>query len=254
MPDERSSPPPHAVARLRAARLAASRRPFLARGSRAQRCPGCRVPAAHCFCALRPSVTTRAGMCLVVHDIEALKPTNTGWLVADLVEDTHAFGWSRTEPDPRLVALLSDPERQPYLVFPDENADPARVVRAVTPAPGRRPLFVILDGAWAQASRMFRRSRWLDALPVLGIRSERRSRYHLRQALRDEHLCTAEVAARCLALAGEEAAARTLDAWLDVFVAHTMDGRSTRAALYAPEADERLAAVLRGEVTAPASG
>jgi DTW domain-containing protein YfiP len=242
------------VARLRAERLARSRRPFLARGSRAQRCAGCRVPALHCFCALRPSVATRAGMCLVVHDIEALKPTNTGWLVADLVEDTHAFPWSRTEPDPRLVSLLADPARQPYVVFPGERADPARVVREVTPEPGRRPLFVLLDGTWSQAHRMFRRSRWLAHLPVLTLQAQRLSRYRLRRALVDTHLCTAEVAALCLALAGEDAASRALDAWLDVFVAHTMDGRSTRAEPYATEANERLAAVLRGEVTAPASG
>jgi DTW domain-containing protein YfiP len=51
-------------------------------------------------------------------DIEALKPSNTGWLVADVLADTYAFGWARTETDPALLALLADPQWQPYVVFP----------------------------------------------------------------------------------------------------------------------------------------
>ncbi|KAI1692675.1 DTW domain-containing protein [Ditylenchus destructor] len=69
------------------------------------------------MCAIRPSVATRAGVCLIMADIEPLKPTNTGWLVADVVADTFAFGWARTEVDPALLALLNDPQWQPYVVF-----------------------------------------------------------------------------------------------------------------------------------------
>ena len=41
-----------------------------------------------------------------MHKSEPMRPSNTGWLVADVVEDTHAFAWSRTQPDPRLLANL----------------------------------------------------------------------------------------------------------------------------------------------------
>ena len=84
---------PHAVSRLRTARLARSSKPFLARGGpRGERCAGCRLVFSHCLCALRPVVPTRAGMCLIMADIEPLKPSNTGWLIADVVADTAAFG------------------------------------------------------------------------------------------------------------------------------------------------------------------
>ena len=102
---------PHAVSRLRTARLARSSKPFLARGGpRGERCAGCRLVPSHCLCALRPSVPTRAGICLIMADIEPLKPSNTGWLIADVVADTFAFGWARTEVDPALLALLADPQ------------------------------------------------------------------------------------------------------------------------------------------------
>ena len=55
---------PHAVSRLRTARLARSSKPFLARGGpRGERCDGCRLVLSRCLCALRPVVPTRAGGC-----------------------------------------------------------------------------------------------------------------------------------------------------------------------------------------------
>ncbi len=214
---------PHAVARLRTALLAGSATlPRLDRGGpRKERCAGCRLIPSHCLCARRPVVPTRAGVCLVMAEFEPLKPSNTGWLVADVVPDTMAFRWSRTEVDPALLALLADPAWQPVVVFPGEFAAPERVVTSLPPpavdANDRRPLFVLLDGTWAEARKMFRKSPCLDRLPVLSLQPEQLSRYRLRRSSHDHHFCTSEVAALCLALAGDEHAAQTLEAWLDVF-------------------------------------
>ena len=238
---------PHAVSRLRTARLARSAKPFLARGgSRREKCAGCRLVPSHCLCASRPSVTTRAGVCLLMADIEALKPTNTGWLVADVVADTFAFAWARTETDPALLALLRDPQWQPYVVFPGEYAAPGRVVHAVQPRSDRagasvkRPLFILLDATWNEARKMFRKSPYLDRFPVLGLQPEQVSRYRLRRSRRDDHFCTAEVAALCLGLAGEDLAAETLGAWLDVFTHHYLQARNQLPVAWDGEAHQRL--------------
>jgi DTW domain-containing protein YfiP len=241
---------PHAVARLRATRLAASAKPFLARGSGGGRCEGCRLVASHCICAQRPAVDVKAGVCLIMGDIEALKPSNTGWLVADLVADTFAFGWSRTAVDPGLLALLNDPLWQPMVVFPSEYAEPERVVIDVPPvglASDRRPLFVLLDGTWAEARKMFRKSPYLDALPVLSLHPEQASNYRLRRSSRDDHFCTSEVAALCLALAGEPLAAQVLGAYLDVFTAHYLSAKRCYPLVREGEPQQRLQGLaLRG--------
>lgn len=212
-----TGPMSHAVARLRAERLARSTKPFLCRGGvKGPRCDGCRLPPAHCICAQRPVVGTRAGFCLLMGDIEPIKPSNTGWLVADVVPDTHAFGWSRTEVDPALLALLADPIWQPHVVFPAEYAPEERVVTEVS-GTTRRPLFILLDGTWSEARKMFRKSPYMDHLPVLSLSSDQASRYRLRRSHRDDHFCTSEVASLCLAQAGEPSAAQALDAHLEVF-------------------------------------
>jgi DTW domain-containing protein YfiP len=215
----------HAVARLREGRLAQRDTPFIARGSRAPRCPGCRVIFSHCLCALRPQVPTRAGMCLIMSDIEPLKPSNTGWLIADVVQDTTAFGWSRTEVDPALLTLLANPQWSPYVVFPGEFVAPERVVTVVPAVADKRPLFILLDATWPEARKMFRKSPYLSDLPVLSLQPEQLSRYRLRRSTRDEHLCTSEVAALCLALAGEALAAETLDTYLEVFTHHYLNAK-----------------------------
>ena len=235
----------HAVFRLRAARLARSAKPFVARGSNSERCPGCRVVFSHCLCMLRPVVPTTAGVCLIMFDIEPLKPTNTGWLIADVVPETFAFGWARTEVDPALLALLADPQWQPYVVFPGEFVDPARVVNTLPPAlpAGKRPLFVLLDATWPEARKMFRKSPFLNHLPVLSLQSEQLSRYRLRRSKRDDHFCTSEVAALCLDLAGETRAAQTLEAYLDVFTSHYLSAKRLVPADLDDAAHQRLRAL-----------
>jgi DTW domain-containing protein len=218
---------PHAVSRLRTSRLARSAKPFLARGGiKGERCAGCRLVPSHCMCGVRPVVPTRAGMCLLMADIEPLKPSNTGWLIADVVPDTFAFGWARTEVDPALLALLADPQWQPYVVFPGEFVAPERVVHevAVTDA-NKRPLFILLDATWPEARKMFRKSPYLDALPVLSLNPEQVSRYQLRRSRRDDHFCTSEVASLCLDLAGEIKAAHSLQAYLDVYTHHYLQAK-----------------------------
>jgi DTW domain-containing protein YfiP len=244
---------PHAVSRLRAARLSDSAtRPYLDRGTpRKERCAGCRLIPSHCMCALRPVVATTAAVCLVMAEFEALKPSNTGWLVADVVPGTQAFAWSRTHVDPALLALLADPRWQPVVVFPGEFAAPERVVTglpsggAIDPAAQqpRRPLFVLLDGTWAEARKMFRKSPYLDALPVLSLRPGQLSRYRLRRSTHEHHFCTSEVAALCLALAGDVHAAQTLEAWLDVFSSRYLQAKQSVAPDTQDDAHRRLRAL-----------
>ena len=233
-------PFPHAVARLRTARLARSTRPFLARGGpKGERCEGCRLRPSHCMCALRPQLPTHAGVCLLMHDAEPMKPSNTGWLIADVVQDTFAFGWSRLEVDPALTALLNDPQWQPYVVFPGEYADPhERVITALpreATASAKRPLFILLDATWSEARKMFRKSPYLDGFPVLSLQPDQISHYQLRRTNRDDHFCTSEVAALCLELspaAQDVHAGQVLERYLQVYTHHYLRAKHQQPALW----------------------
>jgi hypothetical protein len=251
---------PHAVARLRSACLTSSAtRPRLDRGSpRKERCARCRLAPSHCMCDLRPVVPTHAGICLIMAEFEPLKPSNTGWLIADVVPETAAFGWSRLAVEPALLALLADPQWQPYVVFPGEFAAPERVVTELLPGaaqagrPAARPLFVLLDGTWSEARKIFRKSPWLNRFPVLSLRPEQLSRYRLRRSTHEHHFCTSEVAALCLALAGDLHAAQTLEAYLDVYTSRYLRARQSVPPDAQDAAHQRLQALQQGGAQNPA--
>lgn len=198
------------------------RRPFKARGSFVERCDGCRLPALNCLCPYRVRAASDARFWLLTHPLEHNKPTNTGRLIGDILDTTEVFTWYRTAPDATLLARLAEPHFAPFIVFPDDQPDYAeRVVapEAVSRAKeeGRVPVFIILDGTWRQARRMFRKSSYLDRLPVLPLHTDRLTRYHLRKPASAAHLCTAEVAAELLRQSGDETAALILDDYFDAF-------------------------------------
>lgn len=198
------------------------RREFKARGSFVIRCDGCRLPALNCLCPYRVTATSDAQVWLLTHPYEHNKPTNTGRLIADVLPQTQTFTWYRTAPEAQLLELLADRRYVPFVVFPDDQPDyQHRVVdeRAVVVAKqdGFIPVFILIDGTWRQARRIFRKSLYLDGLPVLPLHTDRLTRYRLRKPASAAHLCTAEVAAELLRKTGDVNAADVLDDYFDAF-------------------------------------
>ncbi|MGP9767344.1 tRNA-uridine aminocarboxypropyltransferase [Halomonas sp. AOP13-D3-9] len=198
------------------------RREFKARGSFVTRCEGCNLPVLNCLCPYQVKAESVAQVWLLTHPIEHYKPTNTGRLIRDVITTTQVFTWYRVAPDAQLAALLKDPRYAPFVIFPDDQPDYADRVVGIdavhaAKAQARIPVFIILDGTWRQARRMFRKSAYLDDLPVLPLKSERETRYRLRKPASKAHLCTAEVAIELLRQGGDTAAADVLDDYFEVF-------------------------------------
>lgn len=201
----------NAVLRLRQQRLAQSTKPFLARGSRVKRCQRCLLPLQHCLCSTLKQYAARSRFCLLMYDTEPMKPSNTGRLIADILPDTEAFQWNRTKVDPALLAMLNDVKMQPYVVFPARYTSPERVNHELPKIDsGRPPLFIMLDGTWPEARKMFRKSPYLDHLPLFSVDMAQAAGYLLRESYHDEQYCTAEVAATLLQLAGDTQASHGL--------------------------------------------
>ncbi|MDE9459833.1 tRNA-uridine aminocarboxypropyltransferase [Xenorhabdus bovienii] len=216
------------VYQLRQQRLARSTRPFQARGCRVQRCLHCLLPQKSCLCETISPVNATSRFCLIMFDTEPMKPSNTGKLIADILPDTHAFLWSRTEPDQRMLEALRDPTRQPYLIFPESYATPPRTVYQQLPDNQKAPLFIILDGTWPEARKMFRKSPYLDGIPLLSINNCAKMDYLLRIPSRKEQHCTAEVAAAALELANDLEASQTLLSHFNHFREQYLAGKPHR--------------------------
>lgn len=222
------------------------RRPFRARGSFVKRCDECRLPASHCICRFRPALDimggdqTSAEFWLLMHPDEQHKPTNTGRLIADCLPQTRIFTWHRKEPPAGFVELCEDPALMPMLVFP---ASPDRYEERLIsklPASNAKPVFILLDGTWQQAGKMFRLTQYLQALPVLSLSPDYRSRYRLRRPAHAGQLCTAEVAAELLQLVGADHAALKMHSYLTVFSEHYSAARNNHPLRHETEAMRAL--------------
>lgn len=223
----------HAVHRLHQFRKSLSTTIYKSRGQRVKRCDLCRISTTHCICAIAPkknAVNTNAGFLLLMYDTEVLKPSNTGKLIADLIPDTFAFLWSRTTKNDELQAVLDDEKWQPFVVFPQEYAGENRQVYSneLVCEQGKRPLFIMLDGSWREAKKMFRKSPYIDKFPLVSFDPKTLldnmsspvgddSRYTVRKTELEHQFSTAEVAARVLEMYGEKANGHLLDLWFDVF-------------------------------------
>jgi len=183
---------------------APNRKPFLAKGSKVIRCPACLLARDYCICDRNiPQTLDNAyplEIWLLMHKEESYKPTNTGRLIEHcLPKSTRRFYWHRTTPDPEFLSLLEDDKYQPHIIYPGDREGIAhRVVKEVKREEGKIPVFIILDGSWRQAGRMFRLSKYLQHLPVLPLNTQRHSEYKLRKAPDEFHLCTCEVAMELL--------------------------------------------------------
>ncbi|MBV7316347.1 tRNA-uridine aminocarboxypropyltransferase [Shewanella sp. NIFS-20-20] len=222
---------PHAVHRLHQYRLSLATKAFAARGHKLIRCPLCLLSQTLCTCSQRKQLKTQSAFLLLMYDGEVLKPTNSGRLIADLIPQTHAFLWSRTDVDAEMLAILADPQYQPFVVFPGSYADAGQTIVNqidMQSLAGKRPLFIMLDGSWREAVKMFRKSPYLQGLPMLSFDATQLARYALRKGQHDFQFGTAEVAVMALDAMAEHLNSQALNAWFELFVEASLLGRNRR--------------------------
>ncbi|NOH24826.1 tRNA-uridine aminocarboxypropyltransferase [Vibrio europaeus] len=240
----------HAFHHLYQQRLDRSTKPFVARGSKVVRCKYCQVAEKDCLCAHQPDVESGVSAMLLLSENEVFKPSNTGRLILDVVKDGYAYQWSRTEPSSEMLALLNNPKYQPIVVFPDEYVnEPARLIKqeASKFCEGKTPLLIFLDGSWREARRIFNKSPYLDALPVISINPDTVSQYMMRRSDNEQHLATAEVASLVFEQFGEVKLAQTLSSWFAVFRESYMNSKTRNRPDEAKPALNRFIDEVRNE-------
>jgi len=165
-----------------------------------------------CICALLPRIETRTRVILVVHQLEARKPTNTGLIAARCLgngrvayrgrrpegEQRHALCTSPPA-HPELHELIPDGSR-PLILYPHDGATPIETFRG-----SAAPLTLIVpDGTWRQAARtrarLAQRFGGEAALPCVTVSptSSPAVRRRLRTGARPERLATLEALALAL--------------------------------------------------------
>lgn len=189
-------------------------------------CEACGLPTLTCICAQVQPLETRARFVILTSSREFERASSTGRLLKLInPHSTEVIRWERTQPSPQLLRYLR--EASCYLVFPAETeAQQARQVRSIE---SPSPLFILIDGTWKEARTIFRRSAYLQTLPLISLRVSHASAYSLRQLAVPGTLCTIEAAIELLGRTGEVDAKAQTDAAYRLFLTHYRAGRNGHA-------------------------
>ncbi|WP_319004927.1 tRNA-uridine aminocarboxypropyltransferase [Microbulbifer aggregans] len=145
---------------------------------------------------------------LLTHERELDRPTNTGSLAVSVagggVGLVRRIVWSRTAPDQELLADVNKPGIG--LLYPTTEVEGEEINAAECEN------FILLDGTWQEARKMYNRSPYLQSVSRVSLGSAQSSRYRLRRNQKAGGLCTAECVVEILRVKGQQALAAALEA------------------------------------------
>lgn len=166
------------------------------------RCRECRMHLSLCICALLPRIETRTRVVLIIHQLESLKPTNTGVVAARCLPNSAVVyrgrppegvgGTSMTGDAPTLSVAGA----QRLMLFPHATATPLEDWR------GRAEPIALLvpDGTWRQAGRTRTQlAAQLGDIPCVSLPAAPAQK-RLRNALTSQRLATLEAVALALGI------------------------------------------------------
>ena len=185
------------------------------------RCDACHLLRPLCICALIPAppLVTRTHLVLIVHRLEARKPTNTGLLAARCLAGADVMiRGHEGQPSP---AVAVPPGTRPVLLFPAADAVPLDSLERAEPV-----TLIVPDGTWRQAAKVRGRVPGLDRIACATLPPGPPTRYRLRAEPVDGGLATFEAIGRALAILEDDPAiAATLDRVFLTMVERTLWAR-----------------------------
>lgn len=132
---------------------------------------------------------------LLTHEKELLKKTGTGKIVNEVMENCSVIKWKRKEPHQILEKELNP--NNTILVYPSDtepgySGDLSEIEN-----------FILLDGTWQEAKKMYNRSPYLKRFKHYSFPSDIKSNYILRRNQKDFGLCTVESVIELCRLKGD---------------------------------------------------
>lgn len=158
------------------------------------RCPRCLMHASLCVCDLVPTIQTRTRLMLVIHRIEARKPSNTGKLAALCLANSEIV--VRGHEGAPTARYEAPPHTQPLLLFPHEGAVPLSDFAST----GKPVTLIVPDGTWRQASKVRNRVPGFRDVPCVSLPHDEPSTYRLRLEAHAHGLATIEAIARAIGI------------------------------------------------------
>ncbi len=172
--------------------------------SKRKKCPLCDKALPACICQHITAIDSDIELIILQHPSEVKNAIGTARILnLSLPQCQIIIGENFTE-DSMLNTLLNDPIRQCFLLYPsddsvtadslvnDKHGDIATNVEKMKSTVNMKRTFILLDGTWRKAFKMYQSSRNLQSIPAVRIDAQQASQYTIRQTKIEGGLSTVE--------------------------------------------------------------
>lgn len=181
-------------------------------------CDKCGLPTINCICHSVSKIKTQAKIWILTTENEVYRPSNTARLIKLInSESTEIFIWERTNFPEKLIENLNSGLYEAYLLFPAEDEETANK-KVQFKVSEKIPAFIIIDGTWKEARKIFKKSLCLRNLKVISLEPNSGSKFDLRKGADKGELCTIETAIEVLKLNSEIYHSSILSETYDLFL------------------------------------
>lgn len=196
-------------------------------------CDKCGLPIINCICNIVPKIKTKSKIWILSTEREFRRPSNTARLLKLVNPDsTEFFLWERTKSPEKLIEHINNNFFQTYILFPiDDDLQEKDFInmnlsnnwnidykQSKYEISYKTPAFILLDGTWKEAAKMFRRSEYLKNITKISLKPSYNSEYTLRKGASNGELCTVEAAIEILKLNDELENAKIIKDVFDLFM------------------------------------
>ncbi|MCC7459832.1 MAG: DTW domain-containing protein [Proteobacteria bacterium] len=189
------------------------------------RCVRCLQPTAWCYCSLIQPFDSGIKFVILLHPLERRRRIATGRMSHLLLQNSLLIQGYKYTNDPKIDALIADPQYHCVLLCLGDNAKNLDVLspeekKDLCPD-GKKLLVFVVDGTWGTASKTVRLSENLNQLPRICFSPVTPSMFRVRQQPQKNCYSTIEAIHRTIDLLGDsqgmDMQARIHDRLLSVF-------------------------------------
>lgn len=157
-------------------------------------CEQCQYPSSACICSLVSPIRCQSKLTILQHPSEVKAAKNTARLIRLAIESTTIWVGETLEDFVDAQQSIIQSELPVRVLYPTDHS--VEFHQACTQEEGPYH-FVLIDGTWKKAYKLWQLNRWLHTLPCINIEGVT-SNYHIRKAPAEHCLSTLEAAAFCL--------------------------------------------------------
>jgi DTW domain-containing protein YfiP len=187
-------------------------------------CEQCKKAKKACICRWVQVIDAKTELWILQHPSEINRAIGTARILTLSLPNAHLWVGEDFSEHDEINTLLSDKNRDAWIVYPGEGSVPISQLAASLPehtdtveagSSNKARTFILLDGTWKKAFKMWQLSNNLQQLPTVNLDNAENGNYRIRKSPKEQGVSTVE--AGYLALIAMEEPSEKFQPLIDTF-------------------------------------